>query len=342
MQDGRVGVVEVADPEPGPGEVVVDVLACGVCGSDLHCARHGAAVNAATRHALGVELLDIARPVSLGHEFVGAISEYGANTQQTLPAGTRVVSMAALMRATRACVGFSGPEVPGGCSDRMLLSEPLLMPVPDHVDTAVAALTAPLVAASRTVDGAGLGPDDVVAVIGCGPVGLAVLAVLRSRGRRRIVAVDLSPARRELAGRMGADVVVDPARTLGPLPLRPPVAFACGGAPGSQRAVADGSDTPRTVLAGPCLDTDSLGAEEIDVRFAPMCSPDRFFDVFDELCAGRLDVAPMISDHVSLDEVPGALTRLATDPCDAKVLVDPSRAAPAGVAEPVDVARATV
>lgn len=333
VQDGQVRVAEVPDPEPGPGEVVVDVLACGVCGSDLHCARHGADVNAATRHALGVELMDLTRPVSLGHEFVGAISEYGRNTQQTLPLGTRVVSMAALMRETPACVGFRGPEVPGGYSERMLLSESLLMPVPDHVDTAVAALTAPLTVASRTVDRAGLGPDDVAVVVGCGPVGLAVLAVLRSRGARPIVAVDASPARRELAGRMGADVVVDPARTTGSLPLRPTVAFTS----------VSGIDVGvRTVVAGPCVDTASLAVKEFDARSSPMCSPDRFFDVFDEICSGTLDVAPMIAGHVSLDEVPGTLARLAADPLSPKVVVDPSRVAPVGGAGKVDVAQAQV
>ncbi|GAA4832494.1 hypothetical protein GCM10023201_20610 [Actinomycetospora corticicola] len=185
MQDREVRVAEVPDPEPGPGEVVVDVLACGVCGSDLHCVAHGADVNAATRNALGVELMDLSRPVSFGHEFVGAVAEYGANTQQTLPVGTRVVSMAALLRETPAFVGFCGPEVPGGYSERMLLSEPLLMPVPDHVDTAIAALTGSLAVASRAVAKAELGPDDVALVVGCGPIGLAVLAAPGSSTWRR-------------------------------------------------------------------------------------------------------------------------------------------------------------
>ena len=367
MQDRQLRVAEVADPEPGPGEVVVDVLACGVCGSDLHCAQHGTDFNAATRNALGVELMDLSRPVSFGHEFVGAVAEYGTNTQQTLPIGTRVVSMAALMRETPAFVGFCGPEVPGGYSERMLLSEPLLMPVPDHVDTAIAALTEPLAVASRAVAKASLGPDDVALVVGCGPIGLAVLAVLKARGVHPIVAADFSPSRRELAGRLGADVVVDPAESspysrwaevaatddparmaeptavLGQLPLRPTVAFECVGVPGMiQQVIAGAPAASRIVVAGLCMNTDSFQPteavlKEIDVRFSLMYSPDQFFGVFDELCAGKLDVAPMISRSVSLDEVPETFACLSSSPVDTKVLVDPSKAAPAGVRAAVDV-----
>jgi threonine dehydrogenase-like Zn-dependent dehydrogenase len=82
-----------------------------------------------------------------------------------------------------------------------VLSETLLIEVPDHVPTDIAALTEPLAVAYRTVAKAQLGPDDVPLVVGCGPIGLAVISVLRMGGDRPIVAADLSKERRELAQR---------------------------------------------------------------------------------------------------------------------------------------------
>jgi threonine dehydrogenase-like Zn-dependent dehydrogenase len=114
MQDAQLRVDEIPEPVPGPGEVLVDVLACGICGSDLHCAAHGPEFNAATRGALGIELMDLSRPVVFGHEFVGRVVAHGPDTASRIPVGSRVVSMPALLREQPAYVGFGGPEVPGG------------------------------------------------------------------------------------------------------------------------------------------------------------------------------------------------------------------------------------
>ena len=102
-------------------------------------------------------------------------------------------------------------ETLGGYGEPIVLSEPLLIEVPEHVPTEVAALTEPLAVAYRTVARAELGPGDVPLVLGCGPIGPAVITVLPMRGDAPIVAADFSAERRELARRLGADVVVDPA-----------------------------------------------------------------------------------------------------------------------------------
>ncbi len=113
MQDSKLRVAEVPEPVPGAGEVLVDVLACGICGSDLHCAAHGREFNAATRNAAGFELMDLDRPVVFGHEFVGRIAAYGPGTDQRIPVGRRVVSMPFLLREQPVMLGFAGPEAPG-------------------------------------------------------------------------------------------------------------------------------------------------------------------------------------------------------------------------------------
>ena len=130
MQDSKLRVEDVPEPVPGPGEVLVDVLACGICGTDLHCAAHGPKFNAATRGAAGIELMDLDRPIVFGHEFVGRIAAYGPDTEQRIPVGRRVVSMPILLREQPVMLGFAGPEAPGAYGERMVLSEPLLIEVP--------------------------------------------------------------------------------------------------------------------------------------------------------------------------------------------------------------------
>ncbi|MGO9654179.1 zinc-binding dehydrogenase [Mycobacterium sp.] len=355
MQDAKLRVEEIAEPVPGPGEVLVDVQACGICGSDLHCASHGPEFNAATRTALGVELMDLSRPVVFGHEFVGRVIGFGPQTTGRIPVGSRVVSMPALLRQQPAYLGFGGAETPGGYAERIVLSEALLIEVPDHVPTEIAALTEPLAVAYRTVAKAELGPDDVPLVVGCGPIGLAVIAVLRLQGERTIVAADFSPERRALAEGLGADVVIDPAvrspyeawaaaaatddpakmasatPLLGQLALRPTVAFECVGVPGIiQQLVAGSPAGSRIVVAGICMTSDTFEPvvailKEVDIRFAIMYSAEEFAQTFAHLAAGDLDVAPLLSGTVGMDQMADAFDRLANSPSDAKILLDPTR-----------------
>lgn len=355
MQDSTLTVVEVAEPVPGPGEVLVDVLACGICGSDLHCSAHGAEFNKATVGAAGVEMMDLSTPVVFGHEFVGRVVAHGPGTEGRVPVGARVVSMPILLREQPVMLGFSGPEAPGAYAERMLLSEPLLIEVPDHVDTRIAALTEPLAVAYRSVNRAEIQDHTVPLVVGCGPIGLAVIAVLKMKGVGPIVAADFSPERRELAAKLGADVVVDPAvkspyealfaaaatvdparmatptAVLGQLPLRPTVAFECVGATGLlQQIIAGMPAGSRIVVAGIALGPDSIEPghgilKELDIRFSLYYSPQEFAETFAHLAAGDLDVESLLTDTVGLDGVADAFEQLSSNPRHAKILVDPTR-----------------
>jgi threonine dehydrogenase-like Zn-dependent dehydrogenase len=166
MQDAKLTVAMISDPVPGPGEVLVDVLACGICGTDLHCAAHGPELNAATKGAAGIELMDLSRPIVFGHEFVGRVVSYGPGTEARIPVGRRVVSMPVLPPEQPVLLGFAGPEAPGrtpsGWCCRASADR-----VPDHVSTEVAALTEPLAVAYRTVARAALASNDVPLVVGC-------------------------------------------------------------------------------------------------------------------------------------------------------------------------------
>jgi threonine dehydrogenase-like Zn-dependent dehydrogenase len=355
MEDASLRVAEVPDPVPGSGEVLVEVLACGICGSDLHCASHGPEFNAATRAAAGFDLMDLDRPVVFGHEFVGRVAAYGPGTEQRIPVGRRVVSMPFLLREQPVMLGFSGPEAPGGYGELMVLSEPLLIEVPDHLPTEVAALTEPLAVAYRTVVRAEVGANDVPLVVGCGPIGLAVIAVLKMKGVGPIVASDFSPERRALARQLGADVVVDPNESspfealmaaaatddpallappvpvLGQMPLRPTVAFECVGVPGLiQQLIGGVPPGSRIAVAGINMSSDHFEpaqciVKELDLRFSLFYSPEQFAQTFAHLAAGDFDVAPLLTGHVGLDGVADAFQRLRSNPQDAKILLDPTR-----------------
>ena len=354
MQDGKLEVGEVDESAPGPGEVLVDVLAAGICGSDKSCATHGDGFNRASRALMGVDMLDLESPIVFGHEFVAKVAAYGPETEQRLPVGTRVVAMPMLLREQPVLIGFAGAEVPGAYAERMLLSEPLLLPVPDDLSTDVAALTEPMAVALHSLNRVDTNAGDVPLVLGCGPIGLAVIAILKARGIGPIVAADLSPERREFAERMGADVVVDPVTdspyeawmgaaatddpaemapptaVFGQLPFRPTVGFECTGAPGLlQEMVAGAPAGSRISVAGINLDADTIEPshgilKELDIRFCLYYTPEEFSETLAMLATGALDVTPLITGKVGFEGVADAFERLGSSPTDAKILIDPA------------------
>src|SRR3984893_17151278 len=213
FRNGEIVVDHMPEPKPGKGMVLVKSLACGICGSDLHARKHAHRMVELSRHFPGRKPMDLARDVVFGHEFCCEILDYGPDTQRKLKAGSRVDPRPALLTPDGPQgIGYSNDNV-GGYAERMLLSEPLLLEVPNGLAAEHAALTEPLAVGVHAVAKANIRGGEIPLVIGCGPVGLAVIAALKIRGLHPIVAADYSPARRALAEKLGADVVVDPART---------------------------------------------------------------------------------------------------------------------------------
>ena len=201
MRDGGLELIETSIPQPGPGEVLVRTLATGICGSDLHTVAHGAELLANARAVAGVELFDPNEPVVLGHEFCAEVVEYGPGTRGTHAPGTP--------RGLGAV-----PASPGAGDDRhgrgrhpgrIRRVHGAVRGSPrsgaDHVPSDIAAMAEPLAVALHAVNRGALGSDDVPIVIGCGPIGLAVIAVLKMRGVGPIIAADFSAARRAMADR---------------------------------------------------------------------------------------------------------------------------------------------
>lgn len=210
-ENAELEVADVPDPEPGPGQVLVEVRRCGICGSDLH-ARHHCDEQADVLAEAGYDgMMRSDERVVFGHEFFGEVSGYGPGTRRKLAEGTPVVALPLIRRDGETHgIGLSACA-PGAYAERLVVEEALMMEVPNGLPADVAALTEPLAVARHAVVRSEIGKRDVAVVIGCGPVGLAVIAMLKAKGVRRVVASDFSAGRRSLAASCGADVVIDPA-----------------------------------------------------------------------------------------------------------------------------------
>lgn len=353
MRDQKLVVDTIPDPEPGPGQVLVKTLACGICGSDLHALSHAAELVEVARQCDVPFLMDLTRDVVMGHEFCAEILDHGPGCQKTLAPGTRVCSIPAVIRADGLSgVGYSN-DFPGGYAERMLLSEALLLTVPNGLPTEHAALTEPMAVGMHAVEMARIGADDVALVIGCGPVGLSVIAALRLKGVAPVVAADFSPARRKLAENMGADIVIDPGQSspyeawreaAKPEPaaaasgfdlfgtaLRPGVIFECVGLPGIIDQIMTGAPRgARVVVVGVCMERDAIRPmfginKELNLQFVFAYEPQEFASALQHIAEGRIPVVPLITGTVGVEGVPGAFEELRDPERHAKILVEPWR-----------------
>jgi threonine dehydrogenase-like Zn-dependent dehydrogenase len=204
-------VMDRPEPVPGRGQVRIEVLRCGICGSDLH-ARHGCDAWADMAAQAGYERFARSdQPIVFGHEFCGEVAEHGPKCRQGEATGTPVVALPLLRGGGGVDTLGLSVHAPGAYAEQLLVEESLMMPVPNGLAPDVAALTEPMAVAWHAVRRSDIGKRTVAVVIGCGPVGLGVILMLKAKGVRTVVASDYSAGRRALATTCGADVVVDPA-----------------------------------------------------------------------------------------------------------------------------------
>jgi len=210
-KNAELEVAERPERVPGRGQVRLEVLRCGICGSDLH-ARHGCDAWADMAARAGYDRFARSdEPIVFGHEFCGEVAEHGPGCRRSSPAGTPVVALPLLRGGGGVDTTGLSVHAPGAYAEQVLVEESLMMPVPNGLAPDVAALTEPMAVAWHAVRRGDVGKGTVAIVIGCGPVGLGVILMLKAKGVRTVVASDFSAGRRSLATACGADVVVDPA-----------------------------------------------------------------------------------------------------------------------------------
>lgn len=211
--NARLELAERPEPAPGRGQVRIGVLRCGICGSDLH-ARHGIDAWADMTARVGYDRFGRSdQEIVFGHEFCGEVLEHGPGCSGSVHDGRRVVALPLLRSGPDGAVDTTGlsQHAPGAYAEQMLVEESLMLEVPNGLATDVAAMTEPMAVAWHAVRRGEVGRRDVAIVIGCGPVGLGVILMLKAHGVRTVVASDFSPGRRALAKACGADVVIDAA-----------------------------------------------------------------------------------------------------------------------------------
>ncbi len=334
FRGGDLVVDTLPEPVPAMGQVLAKTLACGICGSDLHAAKHAHRMVEVTRRIPGRLPMDLKRDVVFGHEFCCEVIDYGPKTEKKLKPGTRVCAMPVMLEADGPkAMGYSNTYV-GGYAEQMLLAAPLLLEVPNGLPTEHAALTEPLAVGVHAVEKANLKGDEAPLVVGCGPVGLAVIVALRLKNLRPIVAADFSPKRRELAERMGADIVIDPAKEdpYGKLgPGKRVVVFECVGVPGLiQQTMEKVPRDGRIVVVGVCMESDSIEPmfgimKELNLQFVLGYTPEEFVCSLRLLAEGQVDAPSLITAKVGLDGVKGAFAELGNPGRHTKILVEPWR-----------------
>ncbi|MDH3016006.1 zinc-binding dehydrogenase [Gordonia alkanivorans] len=208
---GELTVQDVPTPVPETGQVLLRVLRAGICGSDLHARVHCDATADVSGEVGYDAFMRSDQSVVMGHEFAGEVVSYGPGCRKLWAPGTPVVAVPMIRHGDEAHLTGLTASAPGAYAQFVLVSEDMTFEIPDGLSVDHAALTEPLSVAHHAVRRGEIGRRDVAVVIGCGPIGLAVIAMLKASGVRTVIASDLSEGRRALAGRVGADIVVDPA-----------------------------------------------------------------------------------------------------------------------------------
>lgn len=323
-------VIELPDPVAGPGEVVVRVKACGICGSDLHAAGRGFRMPPGT---------------VMGHEFSGVVDTLGEGVENLNP-GDPVVVMSYLgcgecepcrLGEAQRCrkvklVGFG--EVPGAYAELMKTRPGSVFKMPSAMDFRAGATVEPLVVGLHGVHRAALAAGESCVVMGAGPIGIVTMLWARFAGARAIVVSEPAEHRRRLALELGADAAVDP-RMRNPAGMveqltgaGPAVIFECIGAPGTMgEAIAYARRGGRVVIIGVCTEDDGFApitamSKELDLRFSLGVERAEIETAIAMLAAGRISTAPMITHTLPIDDLPRAFAALARPTNQTKVMVE--------------------
>ena len=312
----QVELIDIDVPEPADGEVLVKVLAIGICGSDLH-------------YYAGDQIGErrIVYPMGLGHEFAGDIVSVGAGVRNVKP-GDRVMAEPALgcgscewckggksnlCPSTRFC---GSPPVDGAFSQYYALNEHQALPIPDDMSYDAALMAEPLANLLHVMDMAELKRGQTACIIGCGPIGLLLLQLVKRAGAGKVFVSEKVPYRRSLAERFGADVAYDAnACDAADEILKATdgrgvdVAFEAAGDPPAVdqclRAATRGGMvviegiTPETTVS---FDVRAARRKELTVKFCRRC-PDTPEKALSLIHSGEIEVDALISHHLPITEI---------------------------------------
>jgi (R,R)-butanediol dehydrogenase / meso-butanediol dehydrogenase / diacetyl reductase len=318
---GAFEVIEVEDPVPGPGELLLRVTACGLCGSDLK-ARVAMPAGTVMGHEFGGEVVDVGPGVEGWH--VGALTAVLPVASCGQCARCQVGDV--IHCASAVLIGLSGS--PGGLAELAVVPAASSFELGLGAGPAHAALVEPFAVGLHTVDAVGVEPGDSVLVVGAGTVGLTSITWARQRGAASITVADPNPDRLDMAREFGATDTLTAA--LDAEQNRYDVAIECVGKPGLLDAcIAAVRAKGRIVVAGVCAEQDpfwSMAAlmKELTIRFAVYYTPDEFRTVVSAFATGSIEPGRLVARTVALESLPDAFVSLADGTARGKILIDPS------------------
>lgn len=327
-----VGTVRVEDrpvPLPGPHQVLVEVAAVGVCGSDVHYYRHG---------RIGDFVVE--GPMILGHELSGRIAAVGEGVDAARVGQRVAVEPQFPCRRCRQCASgrynlcpqmrfYATPPVDGAFCRYVVSDTEMAHVVPDSMSDEAAALLEPLSVAIATMRKAQVAPGTTVLIAGAGPIGVLCAQTASAFGAARIVVSDPVASRRERVVRFGATEVVDPAAT-DVAALDPQVDVfidASGAAPAVVSGIRAVGPAGRVVLVGMGADDYALPVGYLQTMEITVTGVFRYTDTWPAAIhlvqSGAVDLDALVTGRYDLEHVADALDS-DTDPGSLKSIVTPA------------------
>ncbi|KAF5250336.1 hypothetical protein FANTH_4436 [Fusarium anthophilum] len=322
---GDIRIEQVNVPKPGPKEVQLKPAFVGICGTDLHEYLEGAYLIPTTPHPVTGK----SAPVIIGHEYSGVVSGVGDEVDDLKP-GDRVVVQPIIFDGTcNSCqrglinccsksgfIGLSG--IGGGLATYTTVPRYSVFKIPDNISLEVAAqaLIEPLAVAWNAVQQSDFKPGDTALILGAGPIGLAILQVLKSKGATQIIVTETADKRREFATKFDATTVLDPTTTnVGEECKRlcdgegVQVVFDCAGMQ-STLETALAASRPRAVIVNVAIWSTEVTISpnyfmlnERTFKGSATYTASVFQDVIDALARGDLNPEPMITSLIEMDEI---------------------------------------
>jgi len=313
-----IRVEQVDQPQCGKDEVKIAPAFAGICGSDLHEYQYG---------PLQKPLTGDAPPVILGHEFSGTVEEIGADVSH-VKVGDRVVvkpnlpdgtCMACKADVPNCCsqflfIGYNG--IDGGMCEHTVVPAYTVIPIPDSVSFEAGALVEPLCVAWHAITRGSLKKGDTALVTGGGPIGIAVLQLLKLRGASKVFVAEIAPQRKENARQFGATEILDPTEVDVVAKVREltdgkgvDIAFDSAGVQSGLNASISAVRARGTVVnIAPYVDLPKINTNEMMMQEKTFVSTiiyetGDFEAVIEEIASGRLRPEPMITRKIKMEDV---------------------------------------
>jgi len=328
-------IENIANPVPGPTDLILKIKNCGICGSDLHMTEP-------------TSVMPLPVGAVMGHEFAGEVTEVGSAVKHLWKTGDRVAGFPFICCGEHSpCLNFAARtpgmcakgiavglgQSPGAYAEYVRIGSGSGFKLPESVSFREGAMVEPLAVGLHAVDMAKLERGATVLVIGAGPVGLSVMLWANFLGARHVIVSEKAEVRRKMAARFGATDAINADEPMTPQVEKiagkaPDVIFECVGAPGLINMTM--MEAPRgchIVVAGVCQQPDTIMplmgiVKELNLQFVLGYRTADFDYVIAMIASDRVDVGHMVTDIVDLDGLPAAFEALRKPSHQCKVMLE--------------------